>query len=60
MADMAVSVLARLKNKAKESGKTIKAFLTKPFTAAIGGKEFVEKWAAINGEWIEGRKKNGM
>lgn len=32
--------------------KTIKAFLTKPFTAAIGGKEFTEKWSAINGEWI--------
>ncbi len=32
--------------------KTIKAFLTKPFTAAIGSKEFTEKWSAINGEWI--------
>jgi hypothetical protein len=32
--------------------KTIKAFLTKPFTAAVGDKEFTEKWAAIHGEWI--------
>lgn len=32
--------------------KTIKAFLTKPFTAAVGDKEFTEKWSAINGEWI--------
>lgn len=32
--------------------KTIKAFLTKPFTAAVGGKEFTEKWSANNGEWI--------
>ena len=32
--------------------KTIKEFLTKPFTAAVGGKEFTEKWSATNGEWI--------
>ncbi len=32
--------------------KTIKAFLTKPFTAAVVGKEFTEKWSAANGEWI--------
>ena len=32
--------------------KTIKTFLTKPFTAAVGGKEFTEKWSATNGEWI--------
>ena len=32
--------------------KTIKAFLTKPFTAAVGDKEFTEKWSAIHGEWI--------
>lgn len=32
--------------------KTIKAFLTKPFTAAVGDKEFTEKWSANNGEWI--------
>ena len=31
--------------------KTIKAFLTKPFTSAVGGKEFTEKWSAANGEW---------
>lgn len=32
--------------------KIIKAFLAKPFIAAIGDKEFTEKWSAINGEWI--------
>lgn len=32
--------------------KTIKAFLAKPFTAAVGGKEFTEKWSATNGEWM--------
>lgn len=71
MADIAASVLARLKNKATESGrsyqlclqlfcqynfstvlKTIKAFLTKPFTSAVEGKEFTEKWSAANGEWM--------
>ncbi|MBU9744942.1 nucleotidyl transferase AbiEii/AbiGii toxin family protein [Lachnospiraceae bacterium ASD3451] len=32
--------------------KTIKAFLTKPFTSAVEGKEFTEKWSAANGEWM--------
>ncbi len=32
--------------------KTIKEFLTKPFTAAARGKEFTEKWSSTNGEWI--------
>lgn len=32
--------------------KTIKGFLTKPFTAAVGGKEFTEEWSVTNGEWI--------
>lgn len=32
--------------------RTIKVFLTKPFTAAVGDKEFTEKWSANNGEWI--------
>ncbi len=32
--------------------KTIEAFLTKPFTAAVGDKEFTEKWSATNGEWV--------
>ena len=32
--------------------KIIKVFLTKPFTAAVGGKEFTPKWSANNGEWI--------
>lgn len=32
--------------------KTIKAFLKKPFTAALVGKEFNEKWVATSGEWM--------
>ena len=32
--------------------KTIKAFLTKPLTAAVKNKVFIEKWSATNGEWI--------
>ncbi len=32
--------------------KTIKTFLIKPFAAAVVGKEFNEKWFAINGEWM--------
>lgn len=32
--------------------KTIKAFLTKPFKAAIEGKEYAEQWSAANNEWM--------
>ncbi len=32
--------------------KTIKTFLTKPFTAAVVGKEFNDKWSATNVEWV--------
>ena len=32
--------------------KTIKAFLSKPFIAAVVGKEFTEKWSAADGEWM--------
>ena len=32
--------------------KTIKSFLAKPFTAAVGDKEFTENWSATNGKWI--------
>ena len=32
--------------------KAIKEFLVEPFTAAIGSKEFTEKWSATNGEWM--------
>ena len=32
--------------------KTINAFLTKPYTAAVKGKVFTEKWYAANGGWI--------
>lgn len=32
--------------------KTINAFLTKPFTAAVRSKEFTEKWFVTNIEWM--------
>lgn len=32
--------------------KTIKDFLTKPFTAAVGREAFTEQWYAVNNEWI--------
>jgi predicted nucleotidyltransferase component of viral defense system len=32
--------------------KTIKIFLTKPFTAAINETVFIKKWSAANSEWI--------
>ena len=32
--------------------KTIKAFLTEPFVAAVEGKEFTDNWTAQNGRWI--------
>ena len=32
--------------------KTIKVFLAKPFTAAVGRKEFTEQWYAANNEWM--------
>lgn len=32
--------------------KTISAFLAKPFAAAVGCKDFIEKWFATNGRWM--------
>ena len=32
--------------------KTIKDFLTKPFTAMVGRKEFTEQWHATSNEWM--------
>lgn len=32
--------------------KIIEAFLTKPFTVAVKGEKFTEKWSAANGEWM--------
>lgn len=32
--------------------KTIKMFLTKPFTETVRDKEFTEKWSAANSEWM--------
>lgn len=32
--------------------KIIGVFLTKPFTMAVEGKEFIEKWSAAAGEWM--------
>lgn len=60
MADIAASVLTRLKNKAQASGRTddfstvlksIKKFLTEPFKAAVENKEFEEKWTALESKW---------
>lgn len=60
MADIAASVLTRLKNKAQSSGRTddfntvlksIKEFLTEPFTAAVENKEFEEKWTTLESKW---------
>ena len=31
--------------------KTIKAFLTKPFTAAVERREFTDNWTAQNSKW---------
>ena len=33
--------------------RTIKDFLTEPFTAAVIGEEFIEEWSAANGKWTE-------
>lgn len=61
MADIAASVLTRLKNKAQASGiiddfntmlKTIKEFLIEPFIAAVEGEELTGKWSAAVGEWM--------
>ena len=32
--------------------KTIRAFLTKPFMAAVENKEFIQQWSAANGDWL--------
>lgn len=32
--------------------KTMKAFLTEPFVAAVKSEAFTEKWSAANGEWM--------
>ena len=32
--------------------KTIKAFLTEPFIAAVERREFTDNWTAQNGMWI--------
>ncbi len=32
--------------------KTIKTFLTKPFTSAVEGKKFIKQWSAANSEWM--------
>lgn len=33
--------------------KTLKAFLSKPFAAAVEGKEFADQWSARNNDWLE-------
>lgn len=32
--------------------KTMKAFLTEPFVAAVKSEAFTEKWSAANGDWM--------
>lgn len=32
--------------------KIIKVFLSKPFSATVNNKEFIEQWSAANGEWM--------
>ena len=32
--------------------RTIKAFLTEPFTAAVKGNEYTKQWSTANGEWM--------
>lgn len=39
--------------------KTIEAFLTEPFTAAVRDKEFTGKWSVSKNEWIIGGNYNG-
>lgn len=39
--------------------RTIKTFLTKPFTAAIKGTRFTELWSAQNSNWKYGGNNNG-
>ena len=65
MADIAASVLTRLKNKAQASGrtddfntvlKTIKAFLIEPFMAVMSEKGFAKKWSGRDNVWED---KNG-
>lgn len=34
--------------------KTIKAFLTKPFTATVENKELAERWNAAENQWKKG------
>lgn len=60
MADIAASVLTRLKNKAQASGrtddfnavlKTIKEFLIEPFMAVVENIDLTESWFASSGKW---------
>ena len=39
--------------------KTIKVFLSEPYTAAITGGNYNESWSAINNSWTHGGKNNG-
>lgn len=32
--------------------KTIKTFLSKPFTAAVENKKFIQQWSAYSGKWM--------
>lgn len=68
MADIAASVLTRLKNKAQASGrtadfnivlKTIKVFLIEPYKAAVADIKYTKIWLANNNSWIRGGNNNG-
>lgn len=68
MADIAASVLTRLKNKAQARGriddfntvlKTIKVFLIEPYKAAVADIKYTKIWLANNNSWIRGGNNNG-
>lgn len=68
MADIAASVLTRLKNKAQASGriddfntvlKTIKEFLIEPYKTAVADIKYTKIWLANNNSWIRGGNNNG-
>ncbi len=39
--------------------RTIKAFLTEPYTAAVTNEKYTESWLANDNSWIQGGKYNG-
>lgn len=39
--------------------RTIKAFLTEPYIAAVTGNKYKESWPANNDSWTHGGNNNG-